>query len=87
MSWHDYNHDDSGGTTPVDLTAFRKRQREVDPNRIDTAEDKMRLLQAIYNDDEVDVADQLAAIELHNLLQGHLERAANRDVAGDSDGS
>lgn len=81
------NSDDSGIGIVVPDVAYPvsppKVRPGVDPNHIDSAEDKMRKLQAIYDDDRVKLSDRIKAMELHHELQLGLERKANPDANAD----
>lgn len=56
---------------------FRKPETE---NRIDSAEDKMRKLQDIYNNPRTPARDKMAAIELHmRLEEGLIHKAAESE--------
>ena len=73
-----HNSDDSGVGMTVPDVAYPvgkpKVQTGVEADHIDSAEDKMRKLEAIYNDDNVKVADQISAMALHHELQQHVDR-------------
>jgi hypothetical protein len=77
------NSDDSGvGMTVPDVAYPMKAKPGIDPNApIDSAEDKMRKLQAIYNDPRTKVADQIRALDLHQALQEHIDRVKAGDNA------
>lgn len=51
-----------------------------EPTAIESKEEKLRKLQAIYNDSEVKVADRLKAFELHAQIQGEIVKAVDKKI-------
>lgn len=51
-----------------------------EPNPIDTKEDKLRKLEAIYNNEDNKLADRLKAMELHAQIQGEIVKAIDKKV-------
>ena len=51
---------------------------------IESKEEKLRKLQAIYNDAEVKVTDRLKAFELHAQIQGEIVKAIDKKVTDNS---
>ena len=49
-----------------------------EPSAIETKEQKLRKLQAIYDDDEVATKDRLKAFELHAQIQGEIVKAVEK---------
>lgn len=51
-----------------------------EPNPIDSKEDKLRKLQAFYDDDANKLADRIKAMELHAQIQGEIVKAIDKKV-------
>lgn len=70
------NSDDSGiGISVPDVPYPWDRPQTVDPSEpIDTPQDQMRKLQAIYNDSRTKAANKIRAMQLHRELQQNVER-------------
>lgn len=47
---------------------------------IDTKEEKLRKLEAIYDDENVKMTDRLKAMELHAQIQGEIVKAVDKKV-------
>lgn len=52
----------------------------VEPKEIDSKEDKLRKLEAFYNNDDNKMQDRLAAMRLHSELKGEIVKAIEKKV-------
>lgn len=55
-----------------------------EPAPIESKEDKLRKLQAIYDDETVKVPDRLKAFELHAQIQGEIVKAVDKKITDNS---
>lgn len=55
-----------------------------EPSPIETKDDKLRKLQAIYNDEQVTVTNRLKAFELHAQIQGEIVKAIDKKITDNS---
>jgi len=51
-----------------------------DKTSVETKEEKLRKLEAIYNDDTLKTSDRLKAMELHAQIQGEIVKAVDKQV-------
>lgn len=51
-----------------------------EPSPIDSKEDKLRKLQAFYDNEENKIADRIKAMELHAQIQGEIIKAVDKKV-------
>lgn len=50
----------------------------TEPKPLDTKEEKLRKLEAVYDDTEVSMKDRLAAMRLHAEIQGEITKAIEK---------
>lgn len=55
-----------------------------EPSPIESKEDKLRKLQAIYDNDDNKVIDRLKAFELHAQIQGEIVKAVDKKITDNS---
>lgn len=52
----------------------------VEPKPLDTKEEKLAKLEAIYNDPDVGMKERLAAMRLHAEIQGEIVKAIDKSI-------